>query len=270
MFSEEKHRIVAASFGALEFMPGGLLDERLEFIANLLGIAGFALSLTLMLVGALMRLGRRRPATQGDLERLAGTVARRIGDRIAVQLAAAAASASAVAPSVGPSTAASSSETAQSLADIGGAELGPAAPGADRVRLDLEAAVSMIVEDTSPEARVAAAALLAGDALPAERLLERRAAQARRRDTAKAAETLHLLAALRSARDLEGALAPCLKAVRVDPDSMLGWRRLGYLLLRLGRAKEARDAFDRALKLAEVQKTHQTAQQASKNSWPSR
>lgn len=230
MFSELKHRAGAASLAALEMLPGAVFDDKIEFLANVLGIAGFALSLALLLFGPLYRHGRRRLATQGDLARLGGAVVEKIGDRIAEQLAAAAVKA-------------------------GGSARRPAPEDDDdRLLADLGAAVAAIVEDPSDEGRAAAAALLEGDTRPAERVLAQRAAECAAEDPHRAAEALHLKAALQSTHDLRGAARQCGEAVRAEPESALGWSRLGQIYLRLGQAAKAREAFERAIALEQAER----------------
>lgn len=219
---EELWTIVAAS---LETVPGETYDEKIEIISNVLGIAGFVTSLALVFISPLFRIGGRRPATQADLERLSRAVVDMIGDRVADQLSGAALASSVSTP-----------------AFIDGQNLATR----EQVRRDLVAAIQAITADDSPEALSAAAALIHGDTGSAERLLARKAANARSRDAERSAEALHLQAALQATHDPEGALEHCEEAVRTAPGSAAGWNRLGHLYLRLGNARKARHAFERA------------------------
>ena len=53
----------------LAALPGQSSEDKIEFLANSLGIAGFVMSLSLLGVGVLYRRGTRRTATHGDIER---------------------------------------------------------------------------------------------------------------------------------------------------------------------------------------------------------
>lgn len=224
---------------AMDGLPGAALGDKIEFAANILGIAGFAMSLALILFGPIYRRGWRRLATRGDLERLGGSVAEQIGERIAARLAAAALGA----PGAGATMGAAPD-------GMSGGKRGDAPAGTtlERVRADLAAAVAMVMADPTRQGQDAVEALLDGDTRPAERLLAARAAAQVEADPGGAAEALHLTAALRSVHDGAGALDACRAALRIEPDSALGWSRLAHLYLRLGRAEEAQAAFDRALR----------------------
>ena len=50
----------------LAALPGQSAEDKVEFVANVLGIAGFAMSLGLLGVGVLYRRGTRRTATHGE------------------------------------------------------------------------------------------------------------------------------------------------------------------------------------------------------------
>ena len=212
----------------LEGIPGDAYDSKIEFVANVLGIAGFVISVGLLIFGPLARRGRRRPATQGDLEKLSSAVVDMIGERVAAQL-------------LDKATAQLSDQPALSQAEIKQTR--------ERVNSDLTTAIAAVADDHSREGEVAAAGLVQGDTSAAERLFETRAEAALGSDPASAAEQLHLQAALRSTHDLPGALSACLRALDINPNDALGWSRIGHLYLRMGRSADARQAFDRALAL---------------------
>jgi Flp pilus assembly protein TadD len=229
MYRELAELLRTEALTAFEGIPGASFDSKIEFVANVLGITGFALSAALLMFGVLFRSGRRRPASRADLDRLSAAVVKMIGDRIADQLAEAAISASGRAPVV-----------------LDGQQGDTYA----RVRDDLIAAVTAITATPSDEADAAAAALINGETGPAERLLDQQAVASRNNyATAVCAEALHLKAALQATHDPAGALGACEEAVRIAPHSASGWNRLGHLYLRLGRVNEARAAFDRGLEI---------------------
>ena len=207
-------------------VPGETFEAKLELVANILGIIGFVLSLGLLVLGPLFRWGRRRPATRGDLERLGSAVVDMIGDRLGNRLV----------DRVG-----SSIERAHDLMT------GPFSSTEARVREDLQAAIAIIAEDPDLGAQTVAAGLLRGEVEPAEDYFANRASRAKK--PREAAEALHFQSVLLSLRDEAGAVAPCRQALELSPNDALGWSRLGHLYLRLGRAEEARNAFDRAVAL---------------------
>lgn len=212
-------------------IPGETADQKIELVANVLGIAGFVMSLGLVMFGWLARRGRRRPATQGDLESLSRAVVEMTADRIAAQLA--------QGVSTEPEIAAHLDENQISST-------------AAQVKADITAAVTAVASARSDDGKSASAALLRGETGMAEQFLELRADNSASSNPASAAGDLHLAAALRSTHDLEGALHACTKALNIHPNDALGWSRLAHLYLRLGRAEDARWAFDKAVALQDT------------------
>ena len=229
MYQELAELLQTEVLAAFERVPGASFDSKIEFVANVLGITGFALSAALLMFEVLFRSGRGRPASRADLDRLCAAVVNTIGDRIADRLSEAAMDASGRAPV---------------LLD------GRQGDTYEQVREDLKAAVTAITATSSDEADAAAAALINGDTGPAELLLDEQAAASRKSEaTTACAEALHLKAALQATHDPAGALGACEEAVRIAPHSASGWNRLGHLCLRLGQVNEARAAFDRGLEI---------------------
>ena len=221
-----------AAMFVLEAVPGDAYDNKIEFVANVLGIAGFVMSLGLLIFGPLTRRGRRRPATQGDLERLSSAVVEMIGERIVAQLAD------------------SAPDNFQNAPVLVQRQIGHTK---DRVLSDLSTAVGLVANDHSVHGEAAAAALIQGEPGPAEDLFKQRSGELALSDPMTSAEYLHLHAVLRSTHDLEGALSACLKAINIDPANALGWSRIAHLYLRMGRTGDARLAFERALALENLE-----------------
>lgn len=210
-------------------IPGASADAKIELVANVLGIAGFVMSLALMILTPIVRRGRNRPATLGDLDRLSSAVVDMIGDRIVDQLTRSAALPIAQAPRL---------------------LTGQLGPTEDRVRTDLLAAVNAVAKSGSAQAQLAASRLLEGDTRLAEAFLAEEADRLISKGEFRAAsEALHLKAALHSLRDTSSALHSCRRAVTLDPTDALGWSRLGHLYLRNGEIDRARAAFERATSL---------------------
>ncbi len=217
--------------GLAAFIPGDTTDAKIEIAANVLGILGFALSILLLIGGIVSRRGRRRPATQADLEALSATVVDMMTERLAETL---------VANEI------ARLDRAPQLArqQIGGTR--------ERLSEDVLAAIRAIGARSTAASDAASAALLTSRPDDASRFFadEARACEARA-DKVGAAESLHLEAALLSLIDPELALAPCRTAVSLMPDDALGWIRLGHLNLRAGLVNEAEAAFNEAHKAIE-------------------
>ena len=212
----------------LAFVPGDTLKDKTELLANLVGIAGFVLSVGLVTVRFASRRGRRRLATQGDLDRLGLAVLDGLQKRIVDQLVA---------------------KEAARLAHAAWLSDDQREDDLRRVRLDLAGTVGEIVRDQSDAGLSATAGLLAGDTQPAERYYEGKAgiAMIGRSQPDRAAEALHKKAALQSLSNPVSAVEACLRAVMMNPNDPLGWSRLGHLYLRLGKLSEAQSAFERAV-----------------------
>lgn len=213
----------------LALVPGDTLTEKTGLLANLFGIAGFVLSVGILFVRFAYHHGKRRPATQGDLDRLGHAVVEALQSRIVDQL---------VEKETERLQAASWLSTEQKEAGI------------RQMRLGLQSAVGDIANDRSDAGQSAAAALLVGDTQLAlnyfDDLASSEAAE-EPKSKQRAADALHMKAALQSLSEPERAIDACLRAVTLNPGDPLGWSRLGHLYLRLGKLTEARSAFDRAV-----------------------
>lgn len=60
MYQELRELLRTEALMAFEGIPGASFDSKIEFVANVLGITGFALSAGLLMFGTLYRSGRRK------------------------------------------------------------------------------------------------------------------------------------------------------------------------------------------------------------------
>ncbi len=213
----------------LAALPGQSNEDKIEFLANILGIAGFVMSLGLLGVGVLYRRGTRRAATHGDIERLGATVVETLSDRLIDRLAR---------PEIERIAASSQLNDEQRTSS------------AAQIRSSLTSTLQVLTDSDTAIANAAATALLHGDTKPAEEFFADRAARALEEGNGlndAAARALHHKAALEALRDPEVALASCRNAMRLQPDDAIGWSQLANIHLRLGQLDEARVAFDKAL-----------------------
>lgn len=214
----------------LTALPGDTTENKIELVANVLGIAGFVMSLGLLGVGLVYRRGAGRTATHGDVERLGATVVEALSDRLVDRL---------IKPEIkrmAALTVLNDDERRSSVAQM---------------RSSLANVLGVLTDSDTESANAAATALLHGNTRPAEEYFAERAAQALAdgNDVARAAKALHERAALELLRDPEAALATCQGAAQLRPDDALGLSQLAHVYLRLGRREEARAAFDQALAL---------------------
>lgn len=224
----------------LAALPGQSAEDKVEFVANVLGIAGFAMSLGLLGVGVLYRRGTRRTATHGDIEHLGATVVETLSERLIERLAQ---------PEIERMAASAHIDEEQRTSS------------AAQIRSNLRATLQVLTESDTAEANAAATALLSGDTRPAEEFFTDRATRALADGGdlgATAATALHNRAVLESLRDPRIALASCREAVRLQPDDAIGWSQLAHIHLRLGQLDEARVAF--AMPLGDKTSQHAAAQ----------
>lgn len=209
-------------------VPGETLNDKTGLFANIFGIAGFVLSVGIVVARLLTQRGKRRPATLADLHRLGASIVASFQDRIVDQLA------------------------ARELSGVADAKwLTPKQRDAaqDQLKRGLAAAVQALAHDDTEEGRSAASALVKGDLDTAVDYFEAKShsSEADGGSSYEAAEALHLKAAVQSLRDQAGAIDGCLRAVHRNPADALGWSRLGHLYLRAGHVTEAQAAFQRAV-----------------------
>ena len=214
--------------GLIVHVPGETLNDKTGLLANIFGIAGFVLSVGIVVARLVMQRGKRRPATLADLDRLGASIVTSFQDRIVDQLAAGELTRLADASWLAPTQ----RDAAQ-----------------DQLKRGLAAAVQAIAIDDTENGRSAASALIKGNLDAAENYFE---AKSKSNETDggssyDSAEALHLKAALQSLRDPAGAVDACLRAVDRNPADPLGWSRLGHLYLRTGQLTEAQAAFQRAV-----------------------
>ncbi len=74
--------------GLIVDVPGVTLNDKTGLLANIFGIAGFLLSVGIVVARLLTQRGKRRPATQADLDRLGASIVASFQDRIVDQLVA--------------------------------------------------------------------------------------------------------------------------------------------------------------------------------------
>ncbi|MFM9940292.1 MAG: tetratricopeptide repeat protein [Hyphomicrobiaceae bacterium] len=214
--------------GLIVHVPGETLNDKTGLLANIFGIAGFILSVGIVVARLVMQRGKRRPATLADLDRLGASIAGSFRDRIVDQLA------------TGELT---------RLADASWLAPNQRLAAQDQLKRGLAVAVQAIASDHTETGRSAASALIKGDLDAAEDYFEAKSKSAETDGSSsyEAAEALHLKAALQSLRDQAGAIVACLRAVDRNPADPLGWSRLGHLYLRTGQLTEAQAAFQRAV-----------------------
>lgn len=214
--------------GLIVHVPGETLNDKTGLLANIFGIAGFILSVGIVVARLVTQRGKRRPATLADLDRLGASIVASFQDRIVDQLAAGELTRLADASWLAPKQ----RNTAQ-----------------DQLKRGLAAAVQAIASDATENGRSAASALINGDLDAAENYFEAKSKSGETDGGSSydAAEALHLKAALQSLRDPTGAVDACLRAVDRNPTDPLGWSRLGHLYLRTGQLTEAQAAFQRAV-----------------------
>lgn len=214
--------------GLLVHVPGETLNDKTGLLANIFGIAGFILSVGIVVARLATQRGKRRPATLADLDRLGASIVASFQDRIVDQLAAG---------------------ELKRLADASWLTRNQRDAAQDQLKRGLATAVQEIAADDTERGRSAASALIKGDLEPAEDYFEAKS-KAGATDVGssyEAAEALHLKAALQSLRDQAGAINACLKAIDRNPADPLGWSRLGHLYLRTGQLTEAQAAFEKAV-----------------------
>jgi tetratricopeptide (TPR) repeat protein len=209
-------------------VPGETLNDKTGLLANIFGIAGFILSVGIVVARLVTQRGKRRPATLADLDRLGASIVASFQDRIVDQLAAG---------ELGRLADASWLAPEQHLA------------AQDQLKRGLAAAMRTIASDDSEKGRSAAAAIIKGDLDAAEDYFETKSKsdETDLGSSYDAAEALHMKAALQSLRNQAGAIEACLRAVDRNPAGPLGWSRLGHLYLRAGQLTEAQAAFQRAV-----------------------
>lgn len=229
LFLSIENAVVQLTKLGLAALPGQSAEGKIEFVANILGIAGFVMSLGLLGVGVLYRRGSRRTATHGDIERLGATVVETLSGRLIDRLAQ---------PEIERMAATAQLNEEQRISS------------AAQIRSSLSRTLSVLTESDTAIANAAATALLHGDTRPAEEFFADRAARALDGGhglNEAAARALHNRAALESLRDPEVALASCRNAMELQPDDAIGWSQLAHIHMRLGQLDEARLAFDKAL-----------------------
>ena len=209
-------------------VPGETLNDKTGLLANIFGIAGFILSVWIVVGRILTQRGKRRPATLGDLDRLGASIVSSFQDRIVDQLAA--------------------GELVR-LADASWLAPNQRQAAQEQLKRGLAAAVLAIAIDDTESGRSAGSALIKGNLDAAEDYFEAKskAELTSGGSSYEAAEALHLKAALQSLRDQAGAIDACLRAVNRNPADPLGWSRLGHLYLRAGQLTEAQAAFRKAV-----------------------
>lgn len=214
--------------GLIIHVPGETLNDKTGLLANIFGIAGFILSVGIVVARLLMQRGKRRPATLADLDRLGASIVASFQDRIVDQLAAG---------------------ELMRLADADWLAPNQRHAAQDQLKRGLAAAVQVMTSDDTENGRSATSALIKGNLDAAEDYFEAKSksAETDRGSPYEAAEALHLKAALQSLRDQSGAIDACLRAVGRNPTDPLGWSRLGHLYLRTGQLTEAQAAFQRAV-----------------------
>lgn len=214
--------------GLIVHIPDETLNDKTGLLANIFGIAGFILSVGIVVARLATQRGKRRPATLADLDRLGASIVASLQDRIVDQLAAG---------ELGRLADASWLAPEQRIATQ------------DQLKRGLAAAVHAIASDDTEQGRSAASALIQGDLDAAEHYFEAKSkmGEADRGSSSASAEALHLKAALQSLRDQAGAIDACLRAVDRNPTDPLGWSRLGHLYLRTGQLAEAQAAFKKAV-----------------------
>ncbi|MCB1509656.1 MAG: hypothetical protein KDJ36_02040 [Hyphomicrobiaceae bacterium] len=210
------------------YVPGETLNDKTGLLANIFGMAGFVLSVSIVVGRLVTQRGKRRPATLADLDHLGASLVATLQDRIVDQLAA---------------------EPNARLANAAWLEPEQRSEAQNELRHGVAAAVRSIASDDTEAGRSAASALIKGDLAPVEEFFEARALSrdAGEGDASRAAEALHMKAALQSLHDPARAVEACLRAVRRNPSDPLGWSRLGHLYLRIGNLPEAKEAFLKAI-----------------------
>lgn len=196
--------------GLIVHVPGETLNDKTGLLANIFGIAGFILSVGIVVARLVTQRGKRRPATLADLDRLGASIVASFQDRIVDQLA------------TGEIT---------RLADARWLAPEQRLAAQDQLKRGLAAAVQAIASDDTENGRSAASALIKGDLDAAEDYFEAKskAGETGGGSSYDAAEALHLKAALQSLRNQAGAIDACLRAVDRNPADPLGWSRLGHL-----------------------------------------
>lgn len=214
--------------GLIVHVPGETLNDKTGLLANIFGIAGFILSVWIVVARIVRQRGKRRPATLADLDRLGASIVSSFQDRIVDQLAA--------------------GELVR-LADASWLAPDQRQASQDQLKRGLAAAVRAITNDDTESGRSAGSALINGNLDAAEDYFEAksRAGLTSGGSFYEAAEALHLKAALQSLRDQAGAIDACLRAVNRNPADPLGWSRLGHLYLRAGKLTDAQAAFQKAV-----------------------
>ena len=214
--------------GLIVHVPGETLNDKTGLLANIFGMAGFVLSVGIVVGRQISQRGKRRPATLADLDRLGASLVASFQDRIIDQLA---------------------SEEITRLAKVAWLQPEQKSEARDQLRRGVAAAVRSIASDDTERGRAAATALIKGDLISLEDYFEANAPSQDAGEGAagRAAEALHMKAALQSLRDPAGAVDACLRAVRRNPSDPLGWSRLGHLYLRIGNLSEAQSAFQKAV-----------------------
>lgn len=214
--------------GLIIHVPGETLNDKTGLLANIFGIAGFILSVGIVVARLATQRGKRRPATLADLDRLGASIVASFQDRIVDQLA------------TGELT---------RLSEASWLVPNQRLLAQDQLKRGLAAAVHAMASDDSEQGRSAASAFIQGDLDAAEAYFEAKSTSREivGRSSYEAAEALHLKAALQSLRDQAGAIDACLRAVDRNPSDPLGWSRLGHLYLRTGQLTEAQAAFQKAV-----------------------
>jgi len=214
--------------GLIIHVPGETLNDKTGLLANIFGIAGFILSIGIVVVRLVTQRGKRRPATLADLDRLGASIVASFQDRIVDQLVAGELDRLSDASWLGPNQ----RHAAQ-----------------DQLKRGVAAAVRTLAGDATEKGRSAASALINGDLDAAVDYFEGKSKsdETDGGSSYDAAEALHLKAALQSLRNPAGAVDACLRAVDRNPADPLGWSRLGHLYLRTGQLTEAQAAFQRAV-----------------------
>ena len=201
--------------------PGANFADQIDIFSAILGIISFGV----VAVQWLMRGTDREVATREDLKQIGSYVAGALSDQLV-----------------------------QSLTAAERLRLGEAAwlteNQRDRIEANMLAGVSRALDralvGAGDQAKHVADDLRNGRTGTAEFVLER---EAKNESAERASEALHLQAAVVSLRNIDKAIAACVRAIELTPRDALGWSQLAHLYLRNGELHKAQSAFQRALSI---------------------